>query len=297
MARLAIIIFLIFCPFLIKVTRGSVKNYTCEYSIFTKDTNICYLKHLNVTSSEKLFRLVPRQPVREIEVLVIWSSKVAVLTSDICETLRYLKIFRIPSVGLTSVEADAFQKCPHLKEIDLGLNYLSSLPSGIFDWNERLELVYLHTNKFTTIDEKVFKYNKNLVMVRLYNNNLHCLPSNLFENTPKLNFLDLGKNQLRLLSFLEEGMSVLESVSKVYLDHNKLSDVDEQKVIKTFPDLETIWLEGNNFWCNRRQTIEYFLKQQGVVRVILGNCLEDKKFWELRKDEINLKVSPKDLQE
>lgn len=217
---------------LTQVIRGEVTTVTCEVienvpeSDFTRaenylrfdfiSTNLCILQGLNMTSLDKHFLPIPNHSVTDIDAVRIEKSKVEVLTGDICKTMPFIKVFGGASIGLRSIEENAFKECTKLERILLQGNFLSTLSSQIFHWNPELTEVRLWKNELTEIDENLFENNKKLTEIDLSENLLDAMPMNLFQNTKKLTKVLLTRysNKLNDLSFIEE-VRVLKTLTLV----------------------------------------------------------------------------------
>lgn len=259
------------------MTHGQVTNYTCKIQkyFFWPSVNFCVLSDLNVTPSQKHFRIVPNYTVSDITGVHIQNSQVTLLTSDTCEILPFVTHLLASNIGpITAIEENAFQKCVNLEFVDLSRNSLRHLPSKLFTWNEDILTINFWSNKLTKIDENLFKYNQKLTSVVLSVNRLRALPSHLFTNNPHLKSVNLADNQLAVLSFLDE-MPVLRNVTQINLASNKLSDVDVVTLIEKLPNLQTIDLGGSAFLCPRQQEIKTILKQHNVTQITIGNCILD----------------------
>lgn len=100
----------------LQVTHGPINNYTCEIrEDLYWPINTCVIHGRNSTSTQKkYFQLVPNNPVNEIKGVRFISSKVEVLTSDVCETLPIVTYFLAWDAGLMVADENAFAKCTKL---------------------------------------------------------------------------------------------------------------------------------------------------------------------------------------
>lgn len=203
---------------------------------------------MNQTASEKHFQVIPHMGVSEIDVVQFENSKLEILTGDICEALPFLDTYWAESLGLISVDANAFEKCTKLKMIFLDYNSLTTLPSGVFDFNVALTEVYLLGNKLSKIDENLFKNNLNLERI------------------------SLSYNQLQEFSFSTE-MPVMTKLTLIYLKENELTDVGVETLLEKCPYLHRIDLDDNKIACERQQQIIDALKARNTEHVF-GKCVE-----------------------
>lgn len=299
MFRIFLVVTVVFTSF-IQPIRGDdavLKSYTCEIiqnvheshlkqlnnHKYFLNTTLCILEGLNVTSSDKHFLVVAYFPIEQIDAVWIRESRLEVLTDDICRTLPFLKLFIAHRQGVAIVEENAFKPCAKMEIVDLYHNSLTTLPPGIFHWNPELTKVKFGQNDITSIDENLFENNPNLTHVLFTFNRLNFLPRNLFRNNPKLARLDFSDNELRELSFLEE-LPVMRSVTFIGLNGNKLSDLNVEKLSEKFPNLKRIWFEDNQIWCERKERIHDFLNATNIRFSAAGDCIRDKKEWEMTKN-------------
>lgn len=271
----------IFCPsfLLFHVSAGqNLTTHSCEMYTKWPSINVCLLRNLNLTTDQKHFQLIPGHPVSKINGFRVISSRMEVVTREICETLPFLTYFEATEVGIASIEPDAFEKCPKLMKVDLGENPLWQIPPGLFDSNKDLIEVAFWSNKLSNIDENLFRNNPDLTRVFLSQNRLSTLPSKLFENNPKLYLLHLDNNKFRHLSFLTE-FPTLPNLTELRLDWNKLSDLEPLTLLSKFPNLTTIELDKNQFLCERQAEIEQIFKGNNVTNVKFGTCIETMEVW------------------
>lgn len=276
--------------FFLQAIYGEMKKYNCELfkNVSAEDvkkrfdwdmqylhTNACLFEGLNLSLSEKHFQPVTHMPVNEINAVSIQNSEMAVLTDDICGTLPFIKVFSATYLRLTSVDENAFQNCSNLEIVILSSNFLTSIPPKIFNWNLRLTTVHLDNNELTNIDKDLFENNKKLNDLGLSLNHFRSIPQNIFFFPSELKRFRLSANQLSDLSFLD-AMPMLESLTEIYLDDNKLSDVDVENFHKRFPNLKKFHLNSNEFFCDRQTVIVKYLKENNISYVSEDETLSEK---------------------
>lgn len=183
--------------------------------------NSCALSFINLTAANKNFGLILHRPQYLIQDFHFISSKLEVLTDDVCEALPFIRNFEACGLGLTSIETKAFKKCFKLSVINLKWNSLKILPLGLFSSNVDLTKVMLHSNALTEIDENLFKVNINLQE------------------------LDLQYNKLTKFSLGSE-VPVMEKLTKVNLRNKTLGDFNVRKLLQKCPNLKEVNIENNN---------------------------------------------------
>lgn len=274
----------IILSFFIQVIHCEVNEYTCE--IIKKEgtesnrrnwinyhsrkinvygqvyllNHVCFLTGLHLTLSDKNFLPVTYHPINEIEVVLMKDSKLEVLTDDVCEAFPSIEAFDAAYLGLISIDETAFQKCTKVEIVGLNSNSLTSLPPKIFYWNVKLTTIDLSYNKLTSIDENLFQENRKLSVVNLKGNRISFLPMNLFINHPNLRELCVSANQLRELSFF----GVFVSLTTIFVDRNKLSNIDIEMLHNKFPNLKRFVFHHNELLCDRKTKIIEFLEKSNI---------------------------------
>lgn len=260
---------LLYLP-LFQIIVGDFPNYACDLEIFRRRFHnfpnfICTLNQVNLTFSNKHFKLIVHEPVDIIQGIDFVSSSVKVLTDDICKALPFVEIFNASHLNLDIIEPNAFKRCNILKEVLLTHNSLTSLPMGIFAMNEQLTKVHLNYNNLTIIDEKLFGNNVKLTHLDISKNFLSTLPLNLLSNCTKLSVLSIKSNQFSDLPILHDIMNLRE-----------------------------VSLQGNNFDCDHRQLISHHLTKKSITSDNFTKCNDTEHIWETRatlrtvKDEHHL---------
>lgn len=86
-----------------------------------------------------------------------------------------------------------------LRELQLGQNYLKSLPPGLFNLTGSLERLVLYANDLEILKKNTFRGLNNLTSLFLHSNRLRLLHPDLFKDTPELQKLQLEANYLSYL--------------------------------------------------------------------------------------------------
>lgn len=164
------------------------------------------------------------------------------LTSDLCDKFVYAEIFNADALQLRIVEPNAFQGCRKVERLYLRRNFLTHLDPHVFKMNTRLRYVGLALNNFTKIDTQ------------------------WFENAPLTEEILLSNNLLT--EFPIQGIRPMKYLDSLYLQGNKLSDVDEHEIVRKFPKLREISLchnEGMN--PVREKALMEFFKARNVTTI------------------------------
>lgn len=168
------------------------------------------------------------------------TSKLEILTRDFCDALPNIEFFNPISLGIKIVDDDALEKCEYLQILDLGL----VLPDTLFLNNKALRELGLTANQFTQID-------------------IH-----LFANNP-LEKLYLGGN---LISDFNE-MPIAPELTNLFLEGNKLSDLDVRQLLQNFRNLREFSISRNYFSCDRENEIRDQLLANRIDCYITDRCL------------------------
>lgn len=260
MMRFSAIILLYFL--VIQKSFGEIPTYSCSTDIIRReDLNLCFVKDAHLTSTMKHFKLkLPDRNVSDITRFEFYDSKVAILTNDVCETLPNIERFDANHLGLVSIDVNAFQMCIDLKSVSLVGNSLETLPLALFDLNIKLTAVQIGWNRLTSLDENLFKNNINLDYLAVQSNQLTALPWHLLSHSPRLRELHLRYNQLTQLSIDHE----MPELYLMYLEHNKLADIDILDWLENAPKLQIINVGGNDFSCDRKKEIIKIFSQKNI---------------------------------
>lgn len=163
------------------------------------------------------------------------NSRIFVWTSIFCDTFTNIETCISKSLGLKSIDDNAFYSCKSLKILDLSENDLTVLPSNMFIFNSALIQLDLSSNKLTQID-------------------VH-----LFENT-SLAILFLKDNGITEFNEMPFAPSLLH----IYLQMNRLMDINVQNLLHNYLNLELIFFSNNYIPCDREREICKQLSQEQI---------------------------------
>ncbi|XP_028326142.1 toll-like receptor 21 [Gouania willdenowi] len=143
---------------------------------------------------------------------------------------------------ILSVMANAFYQTPNLMTLKLNINKLAYLEIKAFKGLKKLVTLRLDNNLITDL-LKCFDDLINLNTLNLRNNRIDVIFEDTFQTLEKLTTLDLGGNKITHIK--PSGLNGLKSLSKFYLDGNKLKTI-ENSLSPVFQDTLTVLdLEGN----------------------------------------------------
>lgn len=150
----------------------------------------------------------------------------------------------------TNHTCDAF---PNLTSLEVDQVYLRNIAFGALDSCENLKIISFWTNQLTRFDKNNFRYNFNLREINVQSNKIYYFHPETFNHLLKLEVLSLNENLLKV--FPLEKMNRLEHLRTLYIDTNCLEDLDDDLIVEKFPALKTIYMDDNNFECDRLQDI------------------------------------------
>lgn len=217
----------------VAVDRHSYKLPTYNGKLFgvIDDAAIFNVK-LNQTHPYFVPKCCPKKLIKIVEL----NGTMHTLTRDICNTFERIKKFKVMSVQLKMIHANAFRGCKELKSVSLKENKLTTLPANLFEHNEKLLFLNLIDNTITNLDGK------------------------LFVPTPDLRALLLENNQLEEFPF--DDMPVLNKLKEVAVDKNPFTDLDSEKLLEVFPTLRFISISKNSLGKNNTNKICKALKEK-----------------------------------
>uniref|UniRef100_A0A336LNH1 CSON009147 protein n=1 Tax=Culicoides sonorensis TaxID=179676 RepID=A0A336LNH1_CULSO len=246
------------------IAEHSESKVTCSPGKATS----CVITNIVLKESNKNFILIPHySQIMNIGSISFVTSKVEVLSSNICDTLRFITKFNASNLELVAVDENTFMNCSNLIEVSLSDNFLEVLPSNVFEQNVNLRFVFLSNNLFKTIE------------------------MNLFQNNIYLTLLNLDENQLRNISF-SNNSAPFQNLTTFNVAKNWLSDFDVEQCVNVFPNLKKIKIQDNLLLCNERnQIISDLVKHNIQVNTDLGVCFND----EMARMAHRLKIKVKKL--
>lgn len=219
---------------------GSIilEAYRCEDMLSTT----CTLQDISFDDDDSI-RFLPKSKVpRTVSKVSFVSSKIPVLTSDICDNFPNLEILEMNEVSLKVVDTEALSGCTKLKEIQLRDNFLS------------------------TLDKDTFQQNKMLKKIILNNNNLTTIPQDLFKGLQELTWIDLCSNLLSRLPAVT--FSGLTEIVNLEVRNNPLLSLEVEEMRKEMPNLKYLLLRDLDLTCDRLRQVQAFVGTNGLNQYI-----------------------------
>ena len=112
---------------------------------------------------------------------------------------------------LTALPSGIFSGFNNLQRLALFGNELTTLPAGIFNGLNNLQGLGLNNNQLVELPKGIFNNLNNLQSLRLNNNQLTMLPTDIFNGLTKLATLDLNGNPFTS-SFMPQLIEILHSI-------------------------------------------------------------------------------------
>lgn len=202
----------------------------------------------------------------DVQFVRIISQNTKNIPRIICETFPNVIVMNVVNSGLTTLGPNSFASCGDLSYLELHLNQLEEIPSGVFDGNLKLMELVISNNKFRKLQSDVFSkiplnflnirgnqfssisrdflapLNQTLVKFDASFNEIEEISTGSFNDFINLSQLDLGKNKINILdstAFLNT-----PTLKLVYLDDNEIEAIDV-KFFDDKPDFEFIDLREN----------------------------------------------------
>lgn len=174
-----------------------------------------------------------------------------------------------------------------LQHLNLAYNSITSIK--FISSLKSLEYLFLEHNFITTISHDFSEYLPNLLFLNLSFNGLSKIEFGGFDNLEHVTSLDLSNNELTTLS---RCLHALKRLKDLYLDDNKLNNLNGQDFFLDIPEV-TIHIDKNRFLCE--DLVDFFrIFEKGNRFVTRGTtrttsnvhgiaCLETNKDADLKK--------------
>lgn len=215
---------------------------TCEIRLVqcsVSDRN-CTISGLTLSLKNYTFKPVAPNPNSVIG-FEIKKSTVPVITSEICVTFPKLKTFVAVQQGIQVIEDYAFSNCTEATLISIPFNNIHTLGKGIFDNMKQLQEINMHGGSLEQIDVNLLNDLGELIELVISANKLKELPAEAIKNLKKLKIL--------------------------YLYSNELTDLNADGLIESLPNLRAIYINDNNFQCDRLNEMISIFKAKSIMIV------------------------------
>ncbi len=148
-----------------------------------------------------------------------------VLPTNIFNTLSNLKLLRLRTRVLSTIDRSIFRGLISLEELDLGGNGFTTLPVGVFDHLPSLVRLKLGGLHLTSLPENIFENLSHLYELHIEYTSITSLDKDIFDGLSDLEVLYLNRN-----SFTDLPVDLFEDLSSLrmlYLHSNPFTTLHE----------------------------------------------------------------------
>ncbi|CRL06044.1 CLUMA_CG019003, isoform A [Clunio marinus] len=220
-----------------EITGDHLSGYSDTNVTWLNVTDSGVLNFISLTIFETFANLqtadlskVEVKEIRQENFLKIHSVRTIILEGNSIQkipSMAFMNCWQLRDLRLNDNAIDTIEDYAFSTEWSVLLNYLTlsnnlikTLPENAFAGLTSLSSLYLDGNQITELPENIFISLLSLRVLNLDNNHLVSLLPDLFTATFNLNYLSIRSNQLESLDF---GLSYLDSLSELYIEHNKIS--------------------------------------------------------------------------
>ncbi|EAT48143.1 AAEL000762-PA [Aedes aegypti] len=206
------------------------------------------------------------------------------------------KLTNTQSIHMQNVSLMTFFLWEHLISLDVSYNYLSELivdPTAMYNLKSlnmqhnrlmsidflkglyKLRDLDLSNNYLEKIDLSILDPAKDLATLKLSNNRIRTITTSFGDmlHLPRLTVLMLNHNQLSILDASRWQFNVLQDL---FLSNNRLSYISMCEIQNSFPRLQSLYLDGNQWECSNLNSTVSQLHELSVklVNHTSHNCTE-----------------------
>ena len=178
---------------------------------------------------------------------------------------------------LKELPVNLFEGSKLLKQLDLSNNELTDVPIVTLRQASLLQMLKLDSNKFKRIRKNSFAGLQNLDTCSIsFNNYLFFIDEGAFYGMQKLSFLKMTNNP-HLTIFNAEAFSNISSLTKIELDFNNMTNLDER--LFTIPNLVHASISWNPVNCNcKSRWIRSAMEHPEIYPFIRGETCSSETF-------------------
>ncbi|KFB50506.1 AGAP007048-PA-like protein [Anopheles sinensis] len=207
------------------------------------------LTFLNV-SWNRLTSLDGFQSATRLNVLDLRYNYVKLLNYSHFQPLKDLRELSVRGNLLADgVSSGAFASLSELRRLDLGDNFLQSLPKQLLASNRKLKELDCEENALESLQDELFHGLTHLRMVNIRNNRLESLPRDTFRDQPTLTHLSLEENRFGQLE-----PSFFRSVD-VLLQNNRIQVLQRVDTVNASL-VQNLYLYGNSIVSIKQDAFE-----------------------------------------
>ncbi|OWF49469.1 carboxypeptidase N subunit 2-like [Mizuhopecten yessoensis] len=132
-----------------------------------------------------------------------------------------------------------------LTQLNIGHNYLTRLPLGLFFNMRSLEYLNLDSNEIISLQPGSLQGLQNLTYLDFSGNMISSLVPGMFLHTPRLTELDLSGENTREFNLTSEGLHGLEeTLKKLYLKSTPVAESEMWRAIRNLRQIHTLQLDS-----------------------------------------------------
>ncbi|XP_028901196.2 protein toll-like [Zeugodacus cucurbitae] len=126
---------------------------------------------------------------------------------------------------LHNLTAEHFRDTSNLRKLDLGGNYMQTLPSELFATLTELNELTLSSNDLEALPSGLLRAQRKLILLDLSENRLQALPPDIFDTTPLLWKLDLRENKFSVPTNIIAAVRPLRYLYRLDLSSNNFTHI------------------------------------------------------------------------
>ncbi|XP_054087095.1 protein toll-like [Zeugodacus cucurbitae] len=172
--------------------------------------------------------------LKELQLEIYCDPNEITLPSQIFHTLYGLEVISVNAnqwkgiynkTVLRNLTAEHFRDTSNLRKLDLGCNYMQTLPSELFVTLTELNELTLSKNDLSALPSGLLRAQVKLIILDLSFNQLQALPPGIFNSTPFLWHLDLSSNQFSVPTNIIAAVRPLRYLYRLDLSYNNFTHI------------------------------------------------------------------------
>lgn len=211
-----------------------ITTFECNHN---QGDTICLLENIQLTRANPQFNVTAKNP-EIVFYIFIRQSVIPLLTFQFCTSFPNVEFVGIYKSLVAEVDEHILIGCSKLTNLDITDNKLEALP------------------------ENLLEQSPNLLFINFMGNFIRELPPKLFATTTKFVDLTVAWNRLREVPF--EALKDHKQLTALRIYANDILNVDEVKIVESFPELKTFSFNNNEISCERYGEIVEYLNKFGI---------------------------------
>lgn len=254
-------------------------------AVITSDdfANAKELTHLYIPRSKLRILTTGTFQVEKLKILDLSQNEISTIDDFTFASLRSLTNLDLSGNKLTTISRNTLSGLNELYRLDLDKNEIRTIENGAFADLRKLEILYLYENKLRVLNDHMFDGLRNLNIISVADNqimsigkSLDALPAlrEIYLKGNPINDIDLVKFSyllnLQKLDLSRTGLTLenYNSNSKLWSDSplvhlnlafNNITNIVSLRVLRVFPNIETISLTGNGGLADKKGPVQQLL--------------------------------------